>query len=104
MNSPYCRNGGVGLSRHVGTRVWECELYWGHGQCRIVLPTEEAWSASSTRGARTPFLNATFTNSGARARVRHATSQEAMPRTVSAFSRLFRRGTRMITHCDACYC
>lgn len=62
-----------------------CELSWGHGQCPIVLPTEEAWSANPTRGARTPFLNETFKNNRARARIRHATSQEVVPRTRVSF-------------------
>ena len=70
------RNGGVGLSRHVGNRVWASMLraFLGSRTCRIVLPTEEPWSANPTRGARTSFLNATFKNNRGRARVRHATS------------------------------
>ena len=39
-----------------------------------------------------------------RARVLHATSQGVTPRTRAGFCRLFGRGTRTITHCDAWYC
>jgi hypothetical protein len=48
--------------------------FLGSRTCRIVLPAEEPWSANPTCGARTPFLNATFKNNCARARVRRATS------------------------------
>jgi hypothetical protein len=49
------RNGGVGLGRHVGNRVRVSMLraFVESQTCRVVPPTEEPWSANSTRGART---------------------------------------------------